>query len=82
MVIFRRWGKIKEQVQRKDKREKGTGQGKLMQFHGKANGHAGRIGMKTKRVGPRAASGEAVFETNASMADRSAENKIGWSHYR
>ena len=47
-------------------------QGKLMQVHGKANGHAGRIGMKTKRVGPRAASGEAVFETNASMADRCA----------
>ena len=51
-----------------------------MQVHGKANGHAGRIGMKTKRVGPRAASGEVMFETNASM--KCAESKIGWSHYR
>ena len=30
--------------------------------------------MKTKRVGPRAASGEVMFETNASMADKCAEN--------
>ena len=37
------------------RREGERHQSKLMQVHGKANGHAGRIGMKTKRVGPRAA---------------------------